>query len=255
MTASERLLALAGQEPAPCVWLGLPNATIAEIAALAGFRLALIDTEHGTIGPETLPDILRALALHGASALVRIGAIDGGEVKRALDAGAAGILFPQVDSVAEARAAVSAATFPPSGRRGSAIRVVRAAGFGAVADYQEAWNDRVLTAVQIESRAALANASEIAAVPGVDMLFFGPFDYASDMGLDPVADTDLLESAFAEIVAAARAHGKIAGVFPWPGAEPTALAAAGASWIACAGDARTLADGFAAGVARLPGPG
>lgn len=255
VTAAERLAAIAGQPlpggPVGCVWLGLGDPAVAEMAALAGQRLAVIDTEHGVVSPAGLPNILRALALHGAAGLVRVGGVHATEAKRALDAGAAGILFPQVETVAEAREAAAATRFPPAGRRGTALGVVRAAGFGAEADYAATWNDRVLTCVQIESRAGLARADEIASIDGVDLLFFGPYDYALDLGLDPAAETDLLEAAFAEVLRAAQSAGKIAGVFPWPGASPAALAAAGASLIATASDVRLLADGFAAATSAL----
>ncbi|MEO1276933.1 MAG: aldolase/citrate lyase family protein [Pseudomonadota bacterium] len=255
VTAAERLAAIAGGAepgtPVGCVWLGLGDPAVAEIAALAGHRVGVIDTEHGTVAPSALPNLLRALALHGASGLVRVGGIHATEAKRALDAGAAGILFPQVETVAEARAAAAATRFPPAGRRGTALGVVRAAGFGAEAGYADTWNDRVLTAVQIESRAGLAQADEIAAVDGVDLLFFGPYDYALDLGLDPAQEGELLEAAFTEVLRAARVSGKIAGVFPWPGADPAALAAAGASLIAIASDVRLLADGFAGAASAL----
>ncbi|MEO0426110.1 MAG: aldolase/citrate lyase family protein [Pseudomonadota bacterium] len=255
VTAAERLAALAGNgKPGAavgCAWIGLGDPTVAEVAALAGVKLAVIDTEHGVIAPDTLPNMLRALALHGSSGLVRLGGIDAVAAKRALDAGAVGILFPQVETVAEARIAAAATRFPPSGRRGTALGVVRAAGFGTVADYAETWNDRVLTAVQIESRAGLAQADEIAAVDGIDLLFFGPYDYALDLGLDPAREPALLEAAFGEVARAARASGKIAGVFPWPGTTPAALASAGASLVAVASDVRLLADGFAAAASAL----
>ncbi|MEM9782939.1 MAG: aldolase/citrate lyase family protein [Pseudomonadota bacterium] len=252
MTPREKLLRLAGGLPAGCVWLGLGNAMAAEAAGRAGARLAVVDAEHGVIDTGRLPDILRALALTGAGALVRVGAAGSAEVKRALDAGADGILFPQIETVEAARAAIAPMLFPPAGTRGSALGVVRAAGFGTVADYGTAWNDRALAAVQIESRRGLSAADAIAEVAGVDMLFFGPFDYATDAGLDPVADAPVLAAAFAEVVEAAHRAGKIAGVFPWPTATPAELAAAGADMIAIASDLRAVMDAVAAGLSAMP---
>ena len=83
-------------------------------------------------------------------------------------------------------------------------------------------------------------------MPGLDLLFFGPFDYATDAGLDPAADAGQLEAVFAEITAVAHRHGKLAGVFPWPGATLEGLGDAGADVVAAASDVRILADGFAA---------
>ncbi|MEO1773637.1 MAG: aldolase/citrate lyase family protein [Pseudomonadota bacterium] len=249
--AREKLERLAGPVPVGCVWLGLGSATAAEITSLSGARMAVIDGEHGEATALRMPDMLRGLAVGGCASLVRVGDLSHGTVKRALDAGADGILFPQIESAEAARAAASSALFPPAGTRGSALGVVRAAGFGTEADYKTAWNDRALVAVQIESVAGLTAVNRIAEVGTVDMLFFGPYDYAASAGLDPAADTDVLVAVLAEIVEAAHEHGKIAGVFPWPGADIASLAAAGADLVAIASDVRAIADTVAAATAAL----
>ncbi|MEO0819289.1 MAG: aldolase/citrate lyase family protein [Pseudomonadota bacterium] len=255
MTPREKLERLAGRLPAGCAWLGLPSDHIAEIAGRAGARVAVIDCEHGAIGVESMTAMLRALALTRTGALVRVPELAEGPIKHALDAGADGILVPYVESVEEARRAVRAALLPPEGARGLA-GIVRAAGYGAeAAAYERDWNARALVALQIESRRGLSAAIDIAAVPGVDMLFLGPFDYCRDAGLDPAADGDLLQAVLAETVAAAHAHGKLAGVFPWPGAEPRALAAAGADLVALAHDTATLMAGLRAALGALDSDG
>jgi 4-hydroxy-2-oxoheptanedioate aldolase len=169
-----KLLALTGQVPARCFWLDLPSAMTAEIAGYAGVELCVIDTEHGQIGPETVTNMLLALDLSKTPVLVRLGDAGAGRVKHALDAGAAGVMIPYIETVTEARAAVRAFCAPPLGQRGMATGVSRAAGFGAIRDYAQTWNDTGLLALQIETAKGLAAAPEIAALPGVDMLFFGP---------------------------------------------------------------------------------
>ncbi|MEL6197503.1 MAG: aldolase/citrate lyase family protein [Pseudomonadota bacterium] len=251
VSPKEKLERVAGPLPAGCVWLGLGSATAAEVVARSGARLAVVDAEHGEATPARLPDILRALALGPCGAIVRVGEVSSAAVKRALDAGADGILFPQIETPAEARAAAASALFPPRGVRGSALGVVRAAGFGTDADYGRDWNDRAIIAVQIESVAGLSQVNAIAEVADVDMLFFGPFDYAAFAGLDPEADGDVLAAAFTEIVEAAHEHGKIAGVFPWPGVDTAALATAGSDMIAIASDIRAVADGVSGALAAL----
>jgi 4-hydroxy-2-oxoheptanedioate aldolase len=183
-----KLLALTGQVPARCFWLDLPSPMAAEIAGHVGVELCVIDTEHGQIGPETVAGMLRALDLTKTPALVRLGDAGAGRVKHALDAGAAGVLIPYIETVHEARAAVRAFCAPPLGQRGMATGVSRAAGFGAIGDYAQTWNDTGLLALQIETAKGLAAAPEIAALPGVDMLFFGPSDYSADQGLLPRHD-------------------------------------------------------------------
>ncbi|MEM6486980.1 MAG: aldolase/citrate lyase family protein [Pseudomonadota bacterium] len=253
MDPADKLKRLSGGLPVGCVWLGLGSAMAAEAAGVAGARLAVVDAEHGVVDPGDFPAILRALALTGAAGIVRVPEASSGVVKRALDSGAAGILFPQIESAEAARAAVALTLFPPLGVRGSALGAVRAAGFGTDAGYGRRWNDEAFAAVQIESQRGLSSAAQIAAVPGVDMLFFGPFDYATDAGLDPVADAQVLEAVFAEIVEAAHAAGKLVGVFPWPGADLAALARQDADMVAVAADVRAVVDGVAAGLAAFAG--
>lgn len=251
----DKLVRLAGRVPARCVWLDLPSAMAAELAGRARPELCVVDTEHGQIGPETLADMLRALDLTATPALVRVGDAGAGRIKHALDAGAAGIIVPYVESSAEARAAVRACFAPPLGARGMATGVSRAGGFGADATYAGEWNRRGLLALQIESEKGLAAAPEIAAVEGVDMLFLGPSDYAVDRGLDPSADSAAILAALNEMGAAARNAGKLVGAFPWPGADPARLIAEGADLVAAGSDVRVLAQGLAASLAACPLPG
>jgi len=251
-TPHDKLMALTGRVPSRCFWLDLPSPMAAEIAGRAGAELCVIDTEHGQIGPETLTGMLRALDLGGTRALVRLGDAGAGRVKHALDAGAAGVLIPYIETVDEAGAAVCAFCAPPLGQRGMATGVSRAGGFGADKGYARNWNDTGILALQIETARGLAAAPEIAALDGVDMLFFGPSDYAADQGLDPVADSGRILTACRRMIAAAHDAGKLAGAFPWPGAGPAELIAEGADLVAAGSDVRALGQSFAAALAACP---
>ncbi len=239
-TPRETLDRIAGPGAVACAWLGIASQVPARIAAASGLRLGVVDREHGAIGVETAAAMVAALKAAGAAALVRVPDHAKPGIQQALDAGADGLVIPQVESAAEAEAAVARALYPPLGRRGAAAGVIAATRFGADPGYQAAWNASALLACQIESRAGLAAAGEIAAVPGVSMLFFGPFDYASDAGLDPARDAPRLAEAFAEVTRAARASGRLVGVFPWPGRDAAALAAEGADLVAAVSDIAAL---------------
>ncbi len=255
-TPHDKLLALTGRVPSRCFWLDLPSPMAAEIAGRAGAELCVIDTEHGQIGPETLTGMLRALDLSRTPALVRLGDAGAGRVKHALDAGAAGILVPYVETVEQARAAIRAFCVPPLGQRGMAVGVSRAGGFGADKDYARTWNDTGLLVLQIETAKGLAAAPDIAALEGVDMLFFGPSDYAADQNLDPThdsgRDSDTILAACRQMIAAAHDSAKLAGAFPWPGADPARLITEGADLVAVGSDVRALAQSFAAALAACP---
>lgn len=242
-----------GSGPARAVWLGIASPQLAEMAALAGAEFGVIDTEHGQIGPETMAEMVRALEAGGARAMVRVGEISPAAIKHALDAGAIGVIVPYVESAAEARAAVEAFHFRPLGKRGAAVRVIRSARYGGDADYAGRWNDAGVLVCQIESRAGLAAAGEIAALEGVDMLLLGPSDYCADAGLDIGAERDAVRAVFDEVAAAARGPGKGVMGFPFPGMDPAALGQAGCEVVVVGSDVAALTDALAAAVGALEG--
>lgn len=252
----DKLMNLTGKVPARCIWIDIPHPMVAEIVGRVGPELAVVDSEHGQIGPERAADMLRALAVTGTPALVRLGDAGAGRVKHALDAGAAGVLIPFVETAEEAAAAARNFLTPPRGTRGLAPAVSRAAGFGADASYAATWNDRGILAVQIETAKGLANAAAIAAVEGVDMLFFGPSDFSLDTSLSPASDGDRIMDACRRMIAAAHEAGKLAGAFPWPDrGGPAALIAAGADLVAAGSDVRAMMQGIKAGLDACPLPG
>ena len=254
-TPRDKLQNLTGGVPARCFWIDIPSPMVAEVAGQAGAELCVIDSEHGQIGPERAAEMLRALDATGTPALVRLGDAGAGRLKHALDAGAAGVVIPFIETVEEAVAATRNFLTPPLGTRGLAPAVSRAARFGADRDYAPTWNDRGILAVQIETRKGLSNAAAIAAVEGVDMLFFGPGDFSLDAGLSLTADGDRIMAACREVIAAAHDAGKLAGVFPWPDrGDPARLIDEGADLVAVASDVRCLMQGLRAGLEDCPLP-
>jgi 4-hydroxy-2-oxoheptanedioate aldolase len=251
----DKIACLTGHSQARCLWVDIPSPMVAEIAGRAGAEVVVLDTEHGQIGPETLADMLRALAVTGTPGIVRLGDAGAGRVKHALDAGAAGVLIPFVETADQAREAVRAFYTPPFGTRGLAPAVSRAAAYGADADYATTWNQRGILALQIETAKGLANAAEIAAVDGVDMLFFGPGDYSLDSGLSLMSDGATIMAALRRMIKAARGADKMVGIFPWAdGGSPAALLAEGGDLVAVGSDVRAMAGGFAASLAAAPLP-
>ena len=164
------------------IWVGLSSPFAAEIVAGAGFDWALVDMEHSPNDLNSVLGQLQAFAAYGTTALVRPEWNDPVLVKRLLDIGAPGLLFPMVQTVDEAAKAVAATRYPPHGIRGVSGST-RANKFGRVTDYFSAAEDQLAVLLQVETRAAVALASEIGAVKGCDGVFFGPADIAADMGL------------------------------------------------------------------------
>ncbi len=164
------------------LWVSLSHPFAAEVVATSHYDWALLDMEHT---PNELTSLLGQLQVFAASdttAIVRPDWNDPVKVKRLLDMGAPGLLFPMVQSVEEAQAAVAATRYPPRGIRGVSGST-RANAFGRTSDYFQRIEEETTVIVQLESRAAIAQAEQIGTVDGVTGVFFGPADIASDMGL------------------------------------------------------------------------
>jgi len=193
-------------------FLNLGSPITVEIAGLAGFDWLLIDHEHGPGGEDTLLHQLQAASATPAFPIVRIAANETPRFKRALDMGACGVMAPYVSTAAEARAAVAAVRYPPHGVRGVA-KFMRGAAFGGeFEDYYLHGHERLLTVVQIETPEAVANIDEIAAVDGADVIFVGPTDLSYNMGIRDQLESEQFVEAAKKVSAAAKKHGKAAGV-------------------------------------------
>jgi 4-hydroxy-2-oxoheptanedioate aldolase len=184
----------------------MPGALGVEVVGRLGFDWAAIDMQHGTMGYEGALDMIRAADVHSLSSVVRMPWNEPGIIGRMLDAGAEAIIVPMIECVDDARNAVAACRYPPVGRRSlGPVRVGTRDGSG----YMRGANDRVAVIPMIETAAALADVEAIAAVPGVDALFVGPFDLSMSLGLRP-GDNDgdeVFDAAIARVVAAARSAG------------------------------------------------
>ena len=163
------------------LWISLGSPVVAELVSHSGFDWALIDMEHSPNDYFSVLSQLQAFEASGTTPLVRPEWNDPVVVKRLLDLGVPGLLFPMIQSVDEAEKAVAATRYPPRGVRGSA-GTTRATGYGRIKDYFSKAEDEIAVLLQLESVSAMEKATEIAAVDGVDGIFFGPADIAADMG-------------------------------------------------------------------------
>lgn len=186
-------------------FIKLPIVETVEIAALAGFDFIVIDMEHAPIGVREASEMI-AIARHvGVAPIVRVGSVQGGDVQRLLDAGAAGLMLPHIDTPQQAQAAVCAARFPPLGQRGAGP-TSRAGEWGLMpnSEYVRHGREDVILIAQLESAEATRNAEEIAKVAGIDALLVGLADLSSSVGLSPT------DPAVQALVAAAIAGARVA---------------------------------------------
>ncbi len=164
------------------LWITLSNAFAAEVVAPTGFDWAMIDMEHSPGDYFSVLGQLQAFAASDTTAIVRPEWNNPVVVKRLLDLGVPGLLFPMINTEEEARKAVAATQYAPKGNRGLSV-ATRATKFGRIKSYIQNIEDETAVLLQIESVEGLKNAEAIAAIDGVDGIFFGPGDIAADLGL------------------------------------------------------------------------
>jgi 2-keto-3-deoxy-L-rhamnonate aldolase RhmA len=199
-------------------WCNLGSSITVEMAVLTGFDWVCIDQEHGPGETDRLLHQLQSIGSLPTAGIVRIAWNEIYLFKRALDLGAAGIMVPYMENGEEADRAAKAMRYPPEGRRGIA-GTPRAAGYGpGFEDYRSRANRELLTVVQIETKTALGNLEEIAATDGVDVLFVGPLDLSTNLGLASSFGNPAFDEVIRKVAQTSRRRGKAAGILV-PGAE------------------------------------
>ena len=223
-------------------WCSIGAPFIAETFARQGWDAVTVDTQHGLIGYAEMLAMLQAISGTEATPLVRVSWNQPGELMRALDAGAYGVICPMISSRAECEAFVGACRYPPMGFRSNGP--TRAALYGGP-DYVQHANEEVLTFAMIETAEGRAAVEAIAATPGLDGIYVGPSDLSLALGGKPDQDSQdpVRLAAFDKIIAACRKAGIRAGVHTTSVAYSQQMLAQGFDLVSVAGDARYLAAG------------
>ena len=253
---------LSADAPTFTAWVGMNEAAVAEALAREGFDAVILDMQHGALDFAGAARAIVAVALAGLPAIVRTPVDDFATASRVIDAGAAGVIAPMINSRADAERFASFAKFPPLGERswgpGAALSLT---GLETQA-YLASANGLVQAIAMIETREALAALDDILGVNGIDGVFVGPADLSIALNngarWDP-RGASVLEAA-AQVVARARAHGKYAGMFCYDGADASAMAALGFKLCSVGSDGAFLRAAARAEIAAArsqpaPGPG
>ncbi len=251
LTAREKADKIFGPGPVPMCWFNFPSPEIVEVAAEVGFPCGGIDLEHTAISLESVQRMMMAMKGTSMRAVVRLPAPSTGLTKRLLDIGAAGLVLPYVESIADVQRMILDMRYGPEGKRGLASYVSRASRYGndpkgAVAR----WDEQSLLIVMIESREGVGLAPELAALDGVDALFFGPSDYGFDIGRVDLASQEVFD-AYKAIEKAARDAGKMMGSAAFGQTTPIRLAEMGCDLIAAAADVSALRVSFSGSLAAI----
>jgi 2-keto-3-deoxy-L-rhamnonate aldolase RhmA len=191
--------------------LSLNSPEVAEILSQIGFDWLFIDAEHSTLDPHHLQTIFQA-AGETIPCVVRIPLLDEIFVKKTLDAGAAGLLVPQVHNAEQAEQLVKWGRYYPEGFRG--LGFGRAQGYGLkVEEYLESANESILLSVQAESAQAVRNIENIVHVKGLDAVLVGPYDLSASMGLPGQIDHLDVQAAIQHVADVCQQAGMPIGIF------------------------------------------
>lgn len=164
-------------------FVNLSSGALIEIAAYGGFDFVILDTEHGPLDIPTCEDLCRVA--HGVeiTPIVRVRENDPAQILRALDIGAGGVQVPQICNKADAEAVVRAAKYAPLGMRGVSPYTRAARYFADGAAIFERLNAASMVIIHIEGVEGLENLDAIISVPGLDVIFLGPYDLSQSLGI------------------------------------------------------------------------
>ncbi|WP_144113433.1 4-hydroxy-2-oxoheptanedioate aldolase [Paraburkholderia sp. BCC1886] len=232
--------ALAEGRPQFGLWAALADPYVSELLATAGFDWLLIDNEHAPNDVRSTLAQLQSIAAYASHPVVRPVRSDSALIKQLLDIGAQTLLLPMIDTAEQAADAVAATRYPPQGIRGVGSGLARASRWNKVTDYLQHAADELCVLVQVETREAVANLAAIAAVDGVDGVFFGPSDLSASMGLLGKPGDPRVRETIRNGIATVRDAGKAAGVLAPDREFAAEYLAAGASFVAVGTDTGLL---------------
>lgn len=217
---------------------------IVEICGLAGFDFVILDIEHGYMSPETTVNLIRAAQITGMTPITRVTENSETIILRSLDVGAHGVQVPQINDAASAQLAVQRAKYHPQGMRGVAFP--RSADYGLVPifDYFRRENEETMVVVHCENVIGLRNLEEIAAVPGVDVIFLGPFDLSQSMGIPGQVGSPQIQEAANRVVKVCEQYGKIPGIYCNTADEARKRAREGFKYIPIGMDSTLISEAF-----------
>ncbi|MGF6771536.1 4-hydroxy-2-oxoheptanedioate aldolase [Paraburkholderia sp. GAS199] len=222
------------------LWAALADAYVTELLATAGFDWLLIDNEHAPNDVRSTLAQLQAVAAYASHPVVRPVRSDSALIKQLLDIGAQTLLLPMIDTAAQAAEAVAATRYPPHGIRGVGSALARASRWNRVPDYLNAAAQELCVLVQVESLEGMRNLPDIAAVEGVDGVFFGPSDLSASMGLLGKPGDARVREAIRNGIQSVRDAGKAAGVLAPDRDIAMDYLSAGASFVAVGTDTGLL---------------
>jgi 4-hydroxy-2-oxoheptanedioate aldolase len=236
-------------------WCMMGSPIVAETIAREGFAAVVLDAQHGLWDTTSLIAGIGAVHHAGAAPMVRVPLAAFDMVNRALDFGAEAVIAPMINNADDARQFAAAAKYPPLGERsfGPPRAMMLQGQYAKATDYLAAANDGTLTLAMIETPEALANVDAIAATPGIDALFIGPYDLATSLSAGRAQDINApeVDKAIDTICAAALKADKIPGIYCRDAARALDMAKRGFRFLTVGSDFSAVRDSVAASMKTL----
>lgn len=231
------------------IWSIIPTGSMAGTLATAGFDFLILDCEHGGWDFGQIEGAIAACEAGGASPLVRAPGADAFFIQRVLDLGADGVLIPQIADAALAARAIAMAHFPPAGTRGY-NPFTRGGNYG-IAPQPKLAPDYAFTGLLLESPAAAAHLDAIVALPGLDLLYLGIYDYSVALGIPGQVEDSRVQAFIADATRRARAAGKAVGTTAMSHAQAQRLIALGVNVLLYGTDTWLVGRAATEGLAML----
>ena len=185
-----------------------------EIMGFAGFDFVIIDAEHGPISMQSAQNMIRSAETVNITPIIRVSSNDEALILRALDIGAQGIEIPQINCKSDALRAVKSVKYSPQGERG-VCRYVRAANYSSMDKFKyfKSANEETMIIAHIEGVEGINNLDEILSVPGIDVIFIGPYDLSQSLGIPGQVNHPLVTEKMKEVVSKCKVSKVAAGTF------------------------------------------
>ena len=195
-------------------WNTLASPLVTEVLASGGLDFLMVDFEHGPFDLTQLSSYVNACERYSCSPIVRIPRLAPWMTLQALDQGAHGVMVPHIDTVEDAKLLIKSSHYHPRGERGFSP-FTKAGGFtnATTADYVKRAADFTLTAIIVESKAALDNLDDILKLPEIDVVYFGAYDLSQALGVPGQVKSDAVVMAIKQGAEKVRKSGKFPGGF------------------------------------------
>jgi len=230
-------------------WLGIPSPNSARLLARLALDWILVDAEHAPIEGPLLNEIVAAIAETGGPApIVRIPHASVENIKRALDAGAYGIIAPMINTPEEAANVVAWSRFPPEGERSFGSPYAGLAFGQSMGEYLKTANREVLVGIQVESVKAFDHLEAILDVKGIDLVFVGPVDLSLSLALEPLAENPdpQFQRLLNRLIASAKPHRLPLGIHCSSGKAAAERIRQGFQFVTVASDSGAMLKGISA---------